>query len=87
MTPDDRLTAALVVLARRGVPTDVLVLLTHGDGRGTVAPGALKAALDAAMVGAFSGNARHPMDHSPPPMTYAEAAEMTYGSHRLRPED
>lgn len=42
---DGALCVLLVALQRRGVPSDVMELLTHGDGRGTVAPGALREAV------------------------------------------
>jgi hypothetical protein len=42
------LTAALVVLARRGIPSDVQALLIEGDPMRGIAPGALSDALDAA---------------------------------------
>jgi hypothetical protein len=45
----EALTAALVVLQRKGVPSDTLEMLTHGDGRGTIAPGALNEAIRAAL--------------------------------------
>lgn len=37
--------AFLLALAMHGIPPDVQELLCHGDGRGTVAPGALKKAI------------------------------------------
>lgn len=43
-------TAALLALAEHGIPPDVQELLVHGDGRGTVAPGALSKALCAALI-------------------------------------
>lgn len=39
--------AFLVALAEHGIPPDVQELLVNGDGRGTVAPGALAKALSA----------------------------------------
>jgi len=42
--------AALMALVRHGVSTDVQELLTGGDGRGNVLPGALKAAVRAALT-------------------------------------
>jgi hypothetical protein len=45
----EALTAALVVLQRKGVPSDTLEMLTHGDNRGTIAPGALNEAIRAAL--------------------------------------
>ncbi len=39
--------ALLAGLTRHGIPHDVQALLVLGDGRGTVAPGALRAALAA----------------------------------------
>jgi hypothetical protein len=47
-------TAALVSLAKAGIPTDVQGLLVGGDERGTVAPGALQGAIIAALVEAVS---------------------------------
>lgn len=49
-TPDMSLqaeTAFLVALAEHGISPDVQELLVHGDGRGSVAPGALRKALAA----------------------------------------
>lgn len=45
----EALIAALLTLSRLNVPTDVQALLVYGDGRGCVAPGALAAALSAAI--------------------------------------
>jgi hypothetical protein len=42
------LVAALVVLAERGIPTDVQDLLVAGDPMRGIAPGALEAAIEAA---------------------------------------
>lgn len=43
------LVAALMSLAQSNVPPDVQALLVEGDGRGSVAPGALARAIEAAM--------------------------------------
>lgn len=51
--------AALVTLAEHGIPTDVQELLVGGDGRGTIAPHALRKALAAsvaAMLAPVLGN-------------------------------
>jgi hypothetical protein len=41
--------AVLVSLTESGVPTDVLEMLTHGDGRGTIPPKVLEKAIAAAL--------------------------------------
>lgn len=46
---DDLISAAIIVLARNGVPPDVQELLIRGDNRGAVAPGALATAMSAAL--------------------------------------
>lgn len=43
-------TAALVALAEHGMTTDVQELLLRGDGRGTIAPGALDKMIRAAIM-------------------------------------
>lgn len=45
----NRLTAALVALARHNIPTDVQELLVQGDPMRSIAPGALERALLAAL--------------------------------------
>ena len=47
--PIDCSTAFLLALARCGISPDVAELLIRGDGRGTVAPGALPKAIAAAL--------------------------------------
>lgn len=45
---DDDIVELLVILARRNIPPDVQELLVYGSRSISVAPGALKAALEAA---------------------------------------
>lgn len=49
----DASTAALVSIARMGVPPDVSELLVRGNGRGSVVPGAIGSAVFAALVTAI----------------------------------
>lgn len=42
--------AALMALVQRGVRSDTLCMLTTGDERGTIAPGALRAMVEAVRV-------------------------------------
>ena len=63
MTEAEVEAVALMALHRHGIPSDVLEMLTTGDSRGAVAPGALRAAI--AALDAVRGAGWQPMETAP----------------------